>query len=155
MVGIKNRKTNTIRAKPVPETTAARLGKFVKDNASKESKKYTDDNKAYADLENHETVRHSVGEYVRGMAHTNGVESFWALLKRGYHGTFHHVSAEHLHRYVNEFAGRLNTRDMDTVGMMGTMTENMSGKRLTYASLIATGTFAMRAAEELAAEAAA
>ena len=147
VVGIKDRETKTIRAKPVPETTAARLGKFIQDNATKDSKKYTDDNKAYAGLENHEAVRHSVKEYVRGTVHTNGIESSWALLKRGYHGTFHHVSAEHLHHYVNEFAGRLNTRDMDTISMVGMMAENMSGKRLTYAALTETGTFAMRELE--------
>ena len=58
----------------------------------------------------HETVNHSVSEYVRDQAHTNGIESFWSMLKRGYHGTFHHMSPEHLHRYVNEFAGRHNIR---------------------------------------------
>ena len=63
----------------------------------------------------HETVRHSVGEYVDGMAHTNGIESFWALLKRGYHGTYHHMSEKHLNRYVTEFAGRHNERSRDTL----------------------------------------
>ena len=51
----------------------------------------------------HEAVRHSAGEYVRGVAHVNGLESFWALFKRGYHGTYHRVSPQHLQRYVTEF----------------------------------------------------
>ena len=75
--------------------------------------------------------------YVRGMAHINGMESFWALLRRGYYGTFHHISAEHLHRYVNEFAGRLNMRVLDTEAMMEAMAGGMAGKRLKYAQLIA------------------
>ena len=59
----------------------------------------------------HETVCHSVGEYVRGQAHVNGIESFWSMLKRGYHGTYHHMSAKHLDRYVTEFSGRHNDRN--------------------------------------------
>ena len=70
------------------------------------------------------------------MVHVNGMESFWALLKRGYYGIFHHISVKHLHRYVNEFAGRLNIRDMDTIDMMGMIVLGMVGKRLTYAALI-------------------
>ena len=59
-------------------------------------------------------MKHSVGEYVRGQAHTNGLESFWALLKRGLEGTCHHMSAQHLKLYVTEFAGRRNSRCADT-----------------------------------------
>ena len=137
IVGVRDRATNTIRAVPVPETTQARLDHFIESNIAKGAKTYTDDNGAYAGLGNHETVNHSVGEYVRGMAHINGMESFWALLRRGYYGTFHHISAEHLHRYVNEFAGRLNMRVLDTEAMMEAMAGGMAGKRLKYAQLIA------------------
>ena len=84
----------------------------------------------------HETVKHSVREYVNGMAHTNGIESFWALFKRGYHGTYHHMSEKHLGRYVAEFAGRHNVRNSDTIDMMGHIARNMRGKRLRYADLI-------------------
>ena len=58
----------------------------------------------------HESVRHSVGEYVRGMAHTNGIESFWSMLKRAHKGVYHHFSVKHLQRYVDEFAGRHGVR---------------------------------------------
>ena len=85
----------------------------------------------------HETVKHSVSEYVNGMAHTNGIESFWALLKRGYHGTYHHMSEKHLDRYVGEFAGRHNARPSDTIDMMGQVAKGMAGKRLLYRDLIA------------------
>ena len=139
VVGTKDRSTGEIRAMPVPETTAARLQDFIAKNIERGAKVYTDENRAYAGLKNHGTVNHSVSEFVRGMAHVNGVESFWALLGRGHDGIFHHSSPQHLHRYINEFAGRLNTRKMDTIDMMDSMVRNMAGKRLTYAQLIAPG----------------
>lgn len=80
---------------------------------------YSDDARAYRGLPRHQAVKHSVAEHVNGQAHVNGIESFWAGLKRGYHGTFHDVSAEHLDRYVREFAGRHNRRGLDTEAMMG------------------------------------
>lgn len=70
------------------------------------------------------------------MAHTNGIESFWAVLKRGYHGTFHQISPKHLHRYVNEFASRHNIRPNDTVEQMQWIARNMEGKTLTYEELV-------------------
>ena len=80
-------------------------------------------------------MKHSVGEYVNGMAHTNGIESFWALLKRGYHGTYHHMSEKHLQRYVNEFSGRHGVRAQDTIDQMSDVVVGMVGKRLRYADL--------------------
>ena len=85
----------------------------------------------------HEAVRHSVGEYVRDMAHTNGLESFWALLKRGYVGTYHHFSEKHLHRYINEFSGRANVRDRDTILQMILLAYGMVGKRMRWQDLTA------------------
>ena len=84
----------------------------------------------------HRTVKHSVGEYVKGQAHTNGIESFWALLKRGYYGTYHQMSAQHLERYVNEFCGRHNVRSADTADQMGRIVSGMVGKRLRYKDLV-------------------
>ena len=84
-----------------------------------------------------ESVKHSVGEYVRGQAHTNGIESFWSMLKRGYVGTYHHMSAKHLQRYVNEFSGRHGMRELDTTEQMGMVAHGLAGKRLTYDRLIA------------------
>ena len=70
------------------------------------------------------------------MAHTNGIESFWALMKRGYHGTYHHMSEKHMDRYVTEFAGRHNDRPMDTITQMELMVLGMGRKRLRYRELI-------------------
>ena len=112
------------------------LHNFIAQHSTPESKKYTDELLSYEGLDNHETVKHSVGEYVIGQAHTNGIESFWAMLKRGYYGTFHHVSVKHLHRYVAEFAGRQNFREMDTIEQMQNVVAGLVGKRLMYAQLI-------------------
>ena len=88
-------------------------------------------------LPNHEAIWHSVGEYVQEQAHTNGIESFWALLKRGYYGTYHKMSDKHLARYIGEFAGRHNARAVDTIQQMALMAQGMMGKRLPYQELIA------------------
>ena len=85
----------------------------------------------------HHTVKHSVSEYVNGQAHTNGIESFWAMLKRGYNGVYHKMSVKHLNRYVNEFTGRHNVRPMDTMKQMEATVRGMEGKRLRYVDLIA------------------
>ena len=76
---------------------------------------------------------------MRGEAHTNGLEAFWALLKRCYHGTFHHVSPKHLQRYVDECAGRLALRGRDPAVVMGTVAAGMVGRPLPYAALTAGG----------------
>ena len=109
VVGAKDRDTNRISAEVVKGTDAKTLQDFVADHAVPGATVYTDDHKGYSGIPfEHETVKHSVSEYVRDQAHTNGIESFWATLKRGYQGTFHHLSEKHLGRYVAEFAGRHN-----------------------------------------------
>ena len=70
-------------------------------------------------------------------AHTNRVESFWALLKRGYIGIYHHFSRKHRRRYSSEFEGRPNQRPQDTLKPMVLMAAGMAGKRLRYAARIA------------------
>ena len=79
----------------------------------------------------------AAGEYVRDLAHTAGMDSHWAMLKRGIMGTYHHISTKHLGRYANEFAGRHNDRPMDTADQMEAMVRGMQGKRLRYEDLIA------------------
>ena len=139
VVAAKDRATGEISARVVPSTDAATLQPFVIERTERGAKVFTDDHGAYRGMPGvkHQTVKHSVGEYVDGMAHTNGVESFWASLKRGYHGTFHHVSEKHLGRYVGEFSGRHNARSMDTIDQMSALVRGMDGKRLRYTDLTA------------------
>ena len=137
VVGAKDRETNRVSAAVVGNTDAKTLQGFVGDHAAKGATVYTDDHGGYQGMPfEHETVKHSISEYVNGMAHTNGIESFWALLKRGYHGTYHHMSEKHLGRYVGEFAGRHNDRDYDTIDQMAHVVRDMVGRRLTYRDLI-------------------
>ena len=137
VVGAKDRATGQVAARVVERTDKDTLQGFVKTHAAKGAKVYTDEARAYEGLQNRESVKHSVGEYVNGMAHTNGMESFWSMLKRAHKGTFHKLSAKHLQRYVNEFAGRHNIREMDTIRQMEHIVAAMVGKRLMYRDLIA------------------
>ena len=137
VVGIKDRKTNQVKAESVDATDAPTLQGFVHDHTVADAMVYTDEHRAYMGLQRpHETVKHSVAEYVRNQAHTNGMESFWALMKRGYQGTYHKMSPKHLDRYVNEFAGRHNDRNADTLDQMRLLARNMDGKRLRYQDLV-------------------
>ena len=137
VVGMKDRETNQVNAEVVEFTDKATLQAFVLDRTGDGVKVYTDEAAVYQGLLNHEAVKHSVREYVHGQAHTNGIESFWAMLKRGYVGTYHQMSVKHLPRYVAEFEGRHNHRPMDTADQMASVVQGMDGKRLPYQTLIA------------------
>ena len=137
VAGLKDRSTGKVKAKVVEHTDTATLQGFVHDNTHWNATVYTDEWAAYKGLgRKHVSVRHSVGEFVRDMAYTNGIESFWSMLKRGQDGVYHKFSPKHLHRYVTEFTGRHNDRPMDTSKIMGIMASKAEGKRLTYARLI-------------------
>ena len=137
VVGIKDRATNRVSAEVIKETDAETLQGYVIDHASQEATVYTDEASAYKGLPfDHESIRHGAGEYVNGMASTNGIESFWAMLKRAHKGTFHKISPKHLQRYVNEFTGRHNVRRVDTIDQMGMIVSGMVGARLSYQDLI-------------------
>lgn len=137
VAGAKDRVTGKVKAKVVKKTDKKTLQAFVHSAAEVGATVYTDEARAYKGIDRpHESVNHSVGEYVRDMAHTQGLESFWASLKRGYHGTFHHFSEKHMDRYVGEFAGRHNDRDSDTLDTMCQMARGLNGKRLRYRDLI-------------------
>ena len=136
IAGAKDRKTNQISAKVVEGTDKETLQGFIADRVKPEATVYTDDHKSYEGIPNeHKVVKHSVSQFVNGMAHTNGIESFWSLLKKGYHGTFHHFTPKHMNRYINEFVTRHNIRKQDTIVMMGDTVGLMVGKRLTYRQL--------------------
>lgn len=137
VVGMKNRDTNKVQAEVIERTDKATLQGFVVENTTPDTTVYTDEAVAYSGLpREHEAVGHGTGEYVRDQAHTNGLESFWAMMKRGYTGTYHQMSPKHLHRYVNEFEGRHNMRPQDTIDQMGSVARQAAGKQLRYKDLI-------------------
>ncbi len=138
VVGMKDRETGQVATAAVSSTDALTLQAFVKLNTQPTTQVYTDEAAAYNGLPRpHEAVKHSAKEYVHGMAHTNGIESHWAMLKRGYVGVYHQMSVKHLGRYVAEFEGRHNSRPMDTAEQMRIMAQGADGKRMTYAGLTA------------------
>ena len=139
VAGAKDRETNRVRAKVVEGTDAATLQGFVRETTAPGATLYTDEHGAYRGIAgfHHEAVNHSVGEYVRDMASTNGIESFWSMLKRGHQGIYHKMSPKHLDRYVQEFAGRHNVRNADTIDQMAGVVAGMAGKRLRYRDLTA------------------
>ena len=140
VVGIRD-DLGEVRATPIASTDKATLQGFVAANAPEGASVTTDEFPAYRGLNRqgfiHHTVNHTAGEYVRHYCiHTNGIESFWSLLKRGYYGVYHYMSPKHLHRYVNEFAFRHNTAQDGTMKFIEKTIGRMAGKRLTYEGLI-------------------
>ena len=137
VAGMKDRATGQIKAQVIERTDSATLGGFVDENAVVGAHLYTDSATAYKNIDRpHKTVKHSVSEYVNGQAHVNGVESFWAVLKRAYHGVYHHVSKKHLNRYVAQFAGKHNLRDYDTETQMQHIVAGMVGRKVLYRDLV-------------------
>lgn len=144
--GSKSRK-GELRAKVIETTDSEQLHQAVKESVSVGSNLYTDSFRGYYGLSEYRcsAVNHGLGEYVRGDVHTNGIESFWAILKRAHVGTFHQLSKKHLFRYVNEFVFKANTKELpafDTEGSDCGITTvrahlaGMEGRRLTYKQLI-------------------
>lgn len=137
VLGLKARENHQVYAVPVSRVNLVTLRPLVEAHTHETALVVTDELGSYHDLDRrHETVNHSAGEYVRGRITTNGIESFWATLKRGFVGTYHWWSRKHMARYVTEFVGRHNARPLDTIDQMGAMARGMAGKRLRYRDLI-------------------
>jgi transposase-like protein len=144
--GSKSRDGGT-RAKVIRDVTRKELHQAVREAVAEGSIVFTDQHRGYYGLSEYRrsAVNHGRGEYVRGDAHTNSIESFWAILKRAHMGTFHHFSPKHLHRYVDEFVFKANTKELpafDRKGDCGITTvrahmAGMEGRRLMYKDLIA------------------
>lgn len=141
VLGMRERGGKT-KALPLFSTTQEEIQNAIHANVEVGSTLYTDEHAAYNDLAGlfyrQERVNHSANEYVRGMASTNGIESVWAVLKRGLNGVYHQVSKKHLARYVNEFSFRLNDGNVTrhTFRRLESFIAAIAGKRLTYAELI-------------------
>lgn len=128
-----------VKASVLDNTTRPELQKFVNENVNPGANLYTDEHRSYLGIVgyNHESVSHSIGEYVKGQVHTNGIESFWSLLKRGYVGIFHHFTYKHLHRYLAEFETRWGMIGYNEAERLDSILESTPGCRLTYEELTA------------------
>ncbi len=129
-----------VKAFPVPSEIAKVMTGFIRDNVAIDAEVMTDEHKAYVMLNKHgwqhDIVAHSKDEWVRGKIHTQGIESFWSLFKRGVIGSFHQVSVKHLHRYLNEFSFRFNNREAEDIFAMIVLRLAI-GSALRYAALTA------------------
>lgn len=126
-----------------PSASARNIHRFIHRNVETGSTLHTDEHGGYRRIGGlyftHETINHGAGEYWRGNVTTNGIESVFAVMKRGIHGVYHHVSPKHLHRYVGEFTFRLNDGDVKrhTLDRLASLFAAAIGQRLTYKDLIA------------------
>ena len=140
VVAIKERGSRKVKAKVTERVSSILLQNMVQESVQEGSTVYTDQNPRYKGLKKknykHESVNHGAGEYIKGQAHTNGVESFWAMLKRGHAGVYHKMSKKHLQRYIDEYAGRHNVRPLTTMTQIEITFKGMNGKKLKYKELI-------------------
>jgi transposase-like protein len=138
VVGIRQR-DGEIRAKVVKDTKSRTLHGLIHSNVKRGSAVYTDTYPAYRGLAgdfDHDTIDHAE-KYVEGRVHTNGLENFWSLLKRGLHGTYVSVDPKHLSRYLDERVFTYNLRELDDYGRFSAVLGAVSGRRLTWAELTA------------------
>ena len=124
-----------VKAKPVENVKAETLSREIRQNVDPEARLMTDEFKSYHKVRQeyeHESVTHGKGEYVRGDVHTNTIESWFALIKRGHYGVFHQMSKKHLSRYCDEFVFRWNNRKVSDAKRREQAIRQADGKRLTY-----------------------
>lgn len=142
VMGMRERGGRTI-AKPIETADTANIHTAIHTHVEAGSTLHTDEASAYNGMRglffNHATINHSAGEYVRDGVTTNGIESVWAVLKRGLTGVYHHASEKHIGRYVNEFTFRLNDGNVkrQTLDRLNSIIAAAVGRRITYAELIA------------------
>ncbi len=129
----------SVRSFHVEKGTEAEVTRIVRENVTREAKLYTDESKLYGDaaglVAEHEAVKHSAGEYVRGEVHTNSVEGYFSIFKRGMKGIYQHCSERHLHRYLAEYDFRYSNRvklGVDDAARTSRAVRGVVGKRLTY-----------------------
>lgn len=140
VMGMRERGGRT-HAKPIASVDTNTLHTAIHSRVEVGSTLHTDEAAAYARIGGlfytHHAINHSAGEYVHGDVYTNSIESVWALLKRGLHGVYHHASAKHLGRYVDEFTFRLNDGNVQrhTMDRMNSFVQACAGRRITYKEL--------------------
>ena len=129
-------RNGNVRSYHVDKVGAKTLKPIMRDQIEKDTHIMTDDFRSYAGLDKefagHGFVKHSKGEYVRGAIHTNTIENYFSILKRGLTGVYQHVGAKHLKRYIGEFDFRYNNRNIDDINRTDLVLEGIKGKRLLY-----------------------
>jgi transposase-like protein len=128
-------------AQPIDHVDGKTLGAAMRAIVADSARIVTDELPAYrkpaAEFDGgHATVNHGQGEYVRDGLHTNSAEAYFALLKRGIHGSFHHVSRKHLHRYCNEFSFRWGRKSLEDTERRDAAVDGAQGRRLTYRPIV-------------------
>lgn len=142
VLGMRSRNGKVV-AMAIDNTSQATKHPKILENVELGSILYTDEHKSYDGLNGtlykQKRVNHSAKEFVNEMAHTNGFESVWAVLKRGFNGTYHRWSKKHCHAYVNEFTFRLNEGNVkrDTQDRLDSLFQSMDEKEITYKQLTA------------------
>jgi transposase-like protein len=125
-----------VRSRVMKTVTGENIAEVLAENVERSATLMTDSSPLYTapgrKFAEHEAVNHSIGEYVRGDAYTNTVEGFFSQLKRSIDGTHHHVSEQHLHRYVGEFDFRYNSRKIEDGERTKLAIRMAEGKRLRY-----------------------
>ncbi len=139
VVALVERKTGRVRAMPMPRVTVDNLREALTSNVARKARIMSDELSLYPSAAEffsggHHAVTHSKGEYVRRGTdvHTNTVEGFFSLLKRGINGIYHHVGKGHLEKYCDEFAFRYENRKTTDAERAGLLVQGAEGKRLTY-----------------------
>jgi transposase-like protein len=130
-----------VRAKKIQSRGARAIAAYVRESVEPGAQLMTDEYAGYLKVGKqyeHRTVQHSKLEYADGIAHTNSIENFWSLFKRGLIGSFHKVSEKHLDRYLDEFTYRFNNRDEDRL-FQNTLRNMVQGKALTFEELTKEG----------------
>src|SRR5208283_1430394 len=134
-----SQRNGIVAAETVERVNQKTIRAILKQQVSPSANIMTDELNSYNGLEkhfnSHSSVNHGKKQYVRGNVHTNRIESFWAILKRGIFGIYHQVSRKHLDKYVDEFEFRFNSKDIDDNKRFALMLDSCSG-RLTYKELI-------------------
>lgn len=134
----------SVRTFHIKQATKVNVSELVTKNVTRESVLMTDESRLYNDMADHFTehhsVRHSAGEYVRGVVHSNTIESYFSIFKRGMRGTYQHCAEKHLHRYLAEFDFRHNKRvalGVNDQTRADAILSGIVGKRLTYETTLA------------------
>ena len=139
VLALVDRETRQARSMVVDNIHPSTVAPILRENMAREARLMTDEGGHYLhigrEFADHQVVRHGQEEYVRGEAHTNTIEGFFSLLKRGLIGTYFHVSGDHLQRYCNEFDFRYTNRvanGVDDIQRTNIALKGIAGKRLTY-----------------------